>query len=109
MDFEDPITQKKSIGALRKNQTTKPRSPDLIGELHFQRHAMEAIAKQFNESGSDEVICDLAAWGNHDKRGDQFLSVVLSPRIVARKSEPQRSNIFDFVFNHQQDEVHSED
>ena len=109
MDFDRPITQKKSLGSLRKNQKTKPRSPDLLGQLHLQRHTIEVIAKQFKETGSDEVICDLAAWGNHDKRGDQYMTVELSPRFAARKSNPQRSDIFDFVSNDRQEDDHGED
>jgi len=107
MNFDQPIAQKKSLGSLRKNQKTKPRSPDLLGQLHLQRHTIDAIAKQFKETDSDEVICNLAAWGNRDKRGDQFLSVVLSPRLAARKSEPLSSNILDFIFDDKQEEDRS--
>ena len=102
MDFEDPITQKRSLGALRKNAKTKPRSPDLVGTLALQRHTMKAIGKQFEETGSDEIVCCLAGWINQDSNG-QYLTVELSPRYVRREHRPtQRSNL-SWLLDEQED------
>ena len=93
MDVEGPITQKRSLGALRKNTKTKSRSPDLVGTLALQRHTIEVIAKQFEETGGDEITCCLAGWTNHDANGP-YLTIEISPKYVRREHRPtQRSNL----------------
>ena len=97
MDSEEPITKRKSLGTLRKALKTKPRSPDLVGQLSLQRHTLEAIGKQFEETPSDEIACCLAGWINQDSNG-QYLTVELSPRYVRREHRPtQRSNLSFFL------------
>jgi hypothetical protein len=98
MDVEGPITQKRSLGALRKNTKTKPRSPDLAGQLILQRHTIEAIAKQFEETNGEEVVCCLAGWTNHDANGP-YLTIEISPKYVRREHRPTQRNNLSFIFN----------
>ena len=98
MNFEELETKKRSLGALRKNTKTKSRSPDLVGQLSLQRHTMEAIAKQFEETNSVEIVCCLAGWINEDSKG-QYLTVELSPKYVRREYRPTQRNNLSFLFN----------
>ena len=50
MVLDDFKPARRSLGFLRKAEKTKPRSPDLTGTLKLQRHTLEAIAKQFQET-----------------------------------------------------------
>jgi hypothetical protein len=77
--------RKHSIGTLRKAKIkTKPRSPDLIGELHLQRHTFEAIAENFKNTDQEEIVCPIAAWG-YSEEGELSLTVQLSPPYQATK------------------------
>jgi hypothetical protein len=71
--------KQKSLGSLRIQQKTKPRSPELKGTLRIQRHTLEAISSQISDD--DEVIANLAAWKHHDGN-DFYLSVELSPKFA---------------------------
>lgn len=90
--------QLKSLGALRKANKTKPRSPDLIGHLNLQRHTLRDIVKQAKETGDEEVLCNLAAWRNKDKQGATYLSVELSPWFRQRKQQSSETDVFDDLF-----------
>jgi hypothetical protein len=80
---------KHSLGTLRKaKKKPKPRSPDLIGELRHQRHTFEAIAKKFQATGQDEIVCGIADWG-YCEDGEAYLTIQLSPPYQATKT-PQR-------------------
>ena len=83
MQLDKTIKQKRSLGALRKANKTKPRSPDLTGQMKLQRHTAAAIVEQFSRDDIDEVVCNIAGWKNQDYKGP-YLSVELSPRFVAR-------------------------
>jgi hypothetical protein len=96
MDFEEPITKKRSLGALRRAEKTKPKSPDLTGQLRLQRHTVEIIVKQFQETDAEEVICCIAGWHNGGHQGS-YLTVELSPRYVSRRFEPTKPNLVDFI------------
>ena len=87
----------KSLGSLRIQQKTKPRSPELTGTIQIQRHTLEAIMTQMDDD--DDVVANLAAWKHHDGK-DHYLSVELSPKyghqpIEKRKRESR--SIFDFI------------
>jgi hypothetical protein len=102
MNFEEPDTKKRSLGALRKGPKTKPRSPHLVGTLQLQRHTIEVIAKQFEETDSNEIACCLAGWINQDSNG-QYLTGELSPRYVRREHRrTQRSNL-SWLLDEQED------
>jgi hypothetical protein len=104
MNFdEQPITQKRSLGALRKNPKTKPRSPDLTGQIRLQRHTMEVIVKQFRETESEEVVANIAGWSNRDSHG-AYLTVELSPKYVPQEEPIPKTNNLDFLFNDPEEE-----
>jgi hypothetical protein len=77
---EQSMTQcvKRSIGKLRPATRHKPKSPHLTGKLSLQRATFQAFAKEFQESNSDEISCNIAAWLNRDVDG-LFLATELSP------------------------------
>ena len=90
--------KQKSLGSLRMQQKTKPRSPELQGTIRIQRHTLEAISNHLDEE--DEVIANLAAWKHHDGN-DFYLSVELSPRFTNTICRPQKAerSIFDLMEN----------
>jgi hypothetical protein len=97
MDIDEPITHKRSLGALRKATKTKPRSPDLTGQIKLQRHTIQTIARQIEGTESDEIIANLAGWGNSDHSG-QYLTVELSPKYVSQEPKTPRKSNLDFLF-----------
>jgi hypothetical protein len=98
MPSSDQIKRKKSLGARRPHQKTKPKPPDATGKLHFQRHTLEEICRQLDEAGGDEVICNIAGWKNEDQHG-RYLTVEVSPEFVAYKRRSPKPGIFDDMFN----------
>jgi hypothetical protein len=89
---------KKSLGALRKHQKTKPRSPDATGKLYLQRHTLTEISRQLDEIGGDEISCNIAAWRNNDQRGP-YLTVEVSPQFLAYDRRLPNNDSFDDMFN----------
>lgn len=87
----------KSLGSLRIQQKTKPRSPEMTGTIRLQRHTLETIMDQMDDD--TEVIASLAAWKHRD--GDEcYLSVELSPKYQAVSTLPQKTKertIFDYM------------
>ena len=94
--------QKRSLGALRKANKTKPRSPDLTGQLKLQRHTAAAIAEQFSPDHTQEVVCNIAGWKNQDNSGS-YLTVELSPRFVA-KARAEQDDIIDSIINDKEED-----
>ena len=78
---DNQIKRKKSLGALRPHQKTKPRSPDATGKLYFQRHTLAEISRKLKDDGGDEISCNIAAWKNNDQHG-QYLTVEVSPEFM---------------------------
>jgi hypothetical protein len=103
MNLTEPIKPKRSLGALRKANKTKARSPDMTGQMHLQRHTVAALVKQFREGGSEEIVCNLAGWRNQDYSGP-YLTVELSPHFVARALTEQE-DIIDSIINEQEDDT----
>ena len=87
---------------MRKANKTKPRSPDLTGQMKLQRHTAAAIVEQFSHDGIEEVVCNIAGWKNQDYKGP-YLSVELSPRFVAR-AQMERDDIIDSIINDDEEE-----
>lgn len=102
MHLNDVPKRKRSLGALRKADKTKPKSPGLTGQLRLQRHTAEWIAQEFNQENADEVVCNLAGWKNTDHSGS-YLTVELSPRFVAR-TPTERDDILDAIINDSKDD-----
>jgi hypothetical protein len=94
----EQVLPEKSLGALRKAEKTKPRSPDLIGQLHIQRHTLREIVAQAKETDDEEVICNLAAWRNEDRQGATYLCVELSPWFRRRRQQSSKSDVFSDLF-----------
>ena len=101
MYSDDPIKPKKSLGALRKTNKTKPKSPDVKGTMKAQRHTIAVLVKQLTENQTDEITCNIAGWFNRDGNG-QYLTVELSPRYVPRERE-EPINMFDMFFQEKED------
>ena len=93
MYLDKPIKQKRSLGALRKANKTKPKSPDLTGQMKLQRHTAAAIVEQFTHDDTEEVVCNIAGWRNEDYTGP-YLTVELSPvSLPERKLSETTSSI----------------
>jgi hypothetical protein len=103
MYLDKPTKQKLSLGTLRKNNKTKPKSPDLIGQFKLQRHTAAAIVDQFGHDDIEEVVCNIAGWKNLDHNGP-YLTVELSPRFVAR-APVERDDIIDSIINDKEEDV----
>jgi hypothetical protein len=101
MYSEEPIKQKRSLGALRKATKSKPKSPDVQGTMKAQRHTIATLVKQLAETNSDEITCNIAGWFNKDSSG-QYLTVELSPRYIPRERE-EPINMFDMFFQEKED------
>ena len=96
--------QKRSLGALRRANKTKPRSPDLTGQLKLQRHTAAAIVEQFNQDQIQEVVCNIAGWKNQDNSGS-YLTVELSPRF-AHRAPIERDDIIDSIIDDKEEREH---
>jgi hypothetical protein len=104
MYIDKPVKQKRSLGALRKANKTKPKSPDLMGQMKLQRHTAAAIVEQFSHHDAEEVVCNIAGWRNQDHNGS-YLTVELSPRFVARMATDQE-DIIDAIINDKEEDEH---
>ena len=104
MYIDKPVKQKRSLGALRKANKTKPKSPDLTGQMKLQRHTAAAIVEQFSRDDAEEVVCNIAGWRNQDYNGP-YLTVELSPRFVARVATDQE-DIIDAIINDKEEDEH---
>jgi hypothetical protein len=105
MIYDNSFKQKRSLGALRKAPKTKQKSPDATGTMKLQRHTLQMLNKQLDETDGDQIICNLAGWRNEDHSG-RYLTVELSPRFVSRRHvEEQPQDIFD-CFRAEQEELH---
>ena len=104
MQLDKQIKQKRSLGALRKANKTKPKSPDLTGQMKLQRHTAAAIIDQFGHDDIEEVVCNIAGWRNQDYNGP-YLTVELSPRFVAR-TQVEGDDIIDSIINDNEEDEH---
>lgn len=92
----------KSLGVLRKNRKTKPKSPELTGKIKLRRETLEKIAWEFQRTGGSTVDCPIAAWPTRDQNGQQCLTVQFSPPYVP--PEPDTSfDLSDFLESDQED------
>ena len=104
MYLDRPVKQRRSLGALRKTNKTKPKSPDLTGWFTLQRHTAAAIVEQFSHDHVEEVVCNVAGWKNEDHVGP-YLTIELSPRLVARMPTDQEK-IIDSIINDKEEDEH---
>ena len=103
MYIDKPVKQKRSLGTLRQANKTKPKSPDLTGQMKLQRHTAAAIVEQFSHDDIDEVVCNIAGWRNQDYTG-LYLTVELSPRFVARTQIAQ-DDVIDSLISDKEDHI----
>jgi hypothetical protein len=96
MNNNSPIQPRRSLGALRKTPKTKPKSPNTQGAMKVQRHTIEILMKQLDETGNDEIVANIAGWINEDQSG-RYITVELSPRYVSRHQAQREEsiNMFD--------------
>jgi hypothetical protein len=104
MHLDKQVKQKRSLGALRTANKTKPKSPDLTGQMKLQRHTAAAIVEKFSHDGIEEVICNIAGWKNQDHNGP-YLTVEISPRFVAR-TQVEGDDIIDSIINDNEEVEH---
>jgi hypothetical protein len=64
---------------------------------------METLHKQLETTDFDDIICNIAAWGNKDDRGN-YVTVELSPRFVPRSSSQTQSNLINFIFDEEEEQ-----
>jgi hypothetical protein len=102
MYLNKQVKQKRSLGSLRKANKTKPKSPDLSGQMKLQRHTAAAIVDQFDHDKVEEIVCNIAGWKNQDYNGP-YLTVELSPRFVARPPV-ERDDIIDSIINDKEED-----
>jgi type II secretory pathway component PulK len=90
---------RRSLGALRKAAKTKPRSPDAQGAMKVQRHTIETIMRQLEDSDADEITANIAGWYQEDHSG-RYITVELSPRYVSRQKVQREKpiNMFESFF-----------
>jgi hypothetical protein len=103
MYIDKPVKQKRSLGALRKANKTKLKSPDLTGQMKLQRHTAAAIIEQFSHDHAEEIVCNIAGWRNQDNNGF-YLTVELSPRFVARTQIAQ-DEVIDSLISDKEDHI----
>ena len=94
--------RKRSLGALRKNEKTKPQSPDATGTFHFQRHTLREIYSQLTD-GDDEVVCNVACWRNNDRYGPYF-TVEISPQFGSFERRRSNRESFYDMFNEEDEQ-----
>jgi hypothetical protein len=96
------IPKKRSLGALRKNEKTKPQSPDATGEFRFQRHTLREICRQLTD-GAREVICNVACWRNSNQQGP-YLTVEISPKFASFERRRPNGEPFYDMFNEEDEQ-----
>ena len=106
MYLDKTVKPKRSLGTLRKATKTKPRSPDLTGQMKLQRHTVASIVEQFSRDDIEEVVCNIAGWRNQDYNGGLYLSVELSPRFIAR-APVEGDDIIDSIIDDKEDDIES--
>jgi hypothetical protein len=75
-----------SLGKLRPQSKTKPKSPDATGKISIRRDLLLDLYKQLNQSDDDEVVANIAGWFNEDENG-KYMTVQLSAKY--QRTEPR--------------------
>ncbi len=86
---------KRSLGSLRIQQKSKPKSPEMVGTIKLQRETLETLMEQVGEA--DELVANLAAWKNHDGHS-HYLTVEVSPRF-SKFRQPQADQKEQTIFD----------
>jgi hypothetical protein len=96
-EFDEPQPPRKSLGKLFKNKCTTPKAPHLVGECKLQGHFIKELVKHLEQSDSDEVICNIAAWLNDDRPDNEYATVELSSKFRKQHRQGPRADIFHFM------------
>jgi hypothetical protein len=75
-----------SLGQLRPNEGTKPKSPHATGTIRIKRDLLIDLHQQMTQSDDDELVADLAGWFNEDGIG-KYLTIQLSAKF--QRAEPR--------------------
>lgn len=102
MGSHGPVKLEKSLGKLRQAKKTKQRSPDATGTLTLQHHTIMEIARQLEQAGGEEVVCNIAGWQNRDQQG-KYLTVELSPPFAPRQHKRSGSSFLDVLRDDEDD------
>ena len=86
---------KKSIGKLRANPQTKPRSPLMVGKIALQRPTLDSYCAEMERTNNGEILISAAVWANRDQ-GGIYLSIELSS-VFQNGDEAQPMNIEEFL------------
>jgi len=70
--------KKHSLGTLRQATRTKDKSPNILGQIALQCSDVIAIHRYLQQTGRDEVICNIAGWFYEDSQG-RCITVQISP------------------------------
>jgi hypothetical protein len=92
---EKKMNTKKSIGKLRPNPQTKPRSPLMIGKIALQRLTLDSYCAEMERTNAGEILVPAAIWANRDQ-GGIYLSIELSS-VFQNGDEAQSMNIEEFL------------
>ena len=79
-------TRAKSIGTLFLSKKTKPKSPDMTGQLNILKDTMQEIMNTHQEQDGDVFKANMAVWF-YNKHGKRYITFELSP--LYRHSEQQ--------------------
>ena len=90
---ELPQSVQRSLAKLRPAARRKPKSPHLVGRLSLQRATFQAFAKEFQETNSDVISCNIAAWLNRDAEG-LYLATEVSPLFTAEVPQMTMEEFF---------------
>ena len=90
MKHNQPVKTRKSLGALYRAKKTKEKSPILTGHLKLQHHTFSAISDEFDQGDGGEVVCNIAAWENVDKHGENYSTIELSPPFTPKRRPKAR-------------------
>ena len=67
----------------------------MLGTITLQRATLQALLKQMDGAGDDEVTCNLAGWFNEDREG-RYIGVQLSERYDKKRLEVQNMTMEEF-------------
>jgi hypothetical protein len=59
---------------------------------------LEEISRQLDETGRDEIGCNIAGWKNNDQHG-QYLTVEVSPEFLPYRPHTRKPGMFDNIFD----------
>jgi hypothetical protein len=95
----------KSVGVLFTSTNTKPRSPNMTGELSIVKETIQEIINTHREQDGDVYKANMAVWF-YDKGGKKYMTFELSPlyRHGSQRSEKDMTveEFFDQIVEEQE-------